>query len=215
MIVLKILGIVFLIICVLLFCPIILKIKSKENETDFSVKFLVFTFKNIGKKKKDKKEKHKKKQNKKTKKQKDTKEEDKETKQKIDKLKLAKLVLNAINSGSKAFIKLVKGVKIYDIEVFFIVASTDAYETALKFAKIQGAFHSVVAILKNAVKINLKQVIIKPNFINENEVYDYNLKIKIKPITILLCLIYFIFKFGLKYLKDNKDDTNQQEKQNN
>lgn len=214
MIVLKILGIVFLIICVLLFCPIIIKIENKNKDTDFKVKFLFFTFKNIGKK--NKKEKHKKISTKKKKqKDKDKPLKEEEKKDKISKSKLVKLVLNAINSGNKAFIKLVKGVKIYDIEVFFVVASTDAYETALKFAKVQGAYHTIVAILRNAIKIDLNKVIIQPNFVNEDEIYDYSLKVKIKPITIILSILYFIFKFGIKYLKDNKEKDNKKEKQNN
>lgn len=206
MIILKILGILFLIICVLLFCPIILKIESIGESTNFTVKFLILSFKNIGKNEKNKKEKIKK--PKKKKKKKVAKKEETEIekkKEKYDIKKLLKLTLYAINSGSKAFIKLAKGVKIYDVEVYFIVASTDAYKTAMKFAKIEGAFHTNLAVFKNVFKIDLKKVIIEPNFVNENELYDYKLKIKVKPITILLCAIYFIFSFGFKFLKDNKN----------
>lgn len=213
MIILKILGILFLIVLILLFCPIILKITNEGENTDFSVRFLLFTFKNIGKDKKKKKEKIKKPKKKNKKKiKKDTEIDVPEKKEKYDVKKLLKLTLYAINSGSKAFIKLAKGVKIYDVEVYFIVASTDAYKTAMKFAKVEGAFHTNLAVLKNVFKIDLKNVVIEPNFVNENELYDYKLKVKVKPITIILCLIYFLFTFGFKFLKDNKD-TLQNKKQ--
>ena len=213
MIILKILGILFLIVLILLFCPIILKISNVGENTDFTLRFFLFTFKNIGKDKKNKKEKIKK-PNKKNKKnlKKDTEIDVPDKKEKYDVKKLLKLTLYAINSGSKAFIKLAKGVKIYDVEVYFIVASTNAYKTAMKFAKVEGAFHTNLAVLKNVFKIELKNIIIEPNFVNENELYDYKLKIKLKPITMLLCLIYFLFTFGFKFLKDNKN-TLKDEKQ--
>ncbi|MEG1447738.1 MAG: hypothetical protein RR048_00905 [Oscillospiraceae bacterium] len=204
MIILKILGIFFLIILILLFFPVVLKITHKGETTDFSIKFLFLSFKNIGKTKK----KTNTKQEKKTKKKKQSKTEkvpEEKQKEKTDIKKLLKMSYNAINSGSKAFIKLVKGVRIYDIEIYFLVAGTDAYKTALKFATVEGAFHTHLAVISNALDVRLKKVIIEPNFINNNEVYDYNLKIKIKPITVVCCLIYFAYKFGITLLKPNNE----------
>ena len=221
MIFLKILFAVILFLSFLLIVPIKVFFNKEGENKRLRIKYLFLSFnplkekpKNKNKKKKASKQKNKSKsQNKKL-----SKKPKKDKKDQKDKKELFQIALCAVKSGGKVFNKLLKSVKIYDVEVFLLVSGDDAFETAKDYASSQALVHSLYGLVCQVFNIDFKKIIISPDFVSgtkEASKLDLSLKAKIPPWRAILIGLIFLFNFlkltsqkQMQNSSSEKDETN-------
>lgn len=211
MILKSILLAVAVILLVLFLSPIKVFFSKSEEETKLKIKYLFLSFKPLEKKQKKQKKKKAKKAKKKKSSSKPKKPiENKEINKKKDLKELLQVGLLALKSGGKVFHRVLKSVKIYDVEVYWLISGNDAFETATSYAKAQAAVHSVYGFLDSILNLEVKKFDITPDFISgnkENSKLDFSLKASITVWRALVIGIIFIVKLIKLILKNKKENS--------
>ncbi len=232
MVALWIIGGILLFFAVLLNCPIVAEIKYLSAVFEIKVKYMGFTV-YPPKKKPDGEEKLKSpeaevspkeavssgiKSSKKTveaiEKDIDKKEDsnNKKTKQKkektkndlFEKIEVVKVILESSKKGLR---RLVKGIRICDINLDFAVADEDAYNAAINYGIVNTAVFNVISFLRTFFTVSIEKINIICRFNSSQSNYDGSCRIKLRPITAILAAgsIYFHYLANAKkYKKENE-----------
>ena len=99
------------------------------------------------------------------------------------------------DSSKKGLKKLFLHIYFEDIVVDFTIADDDAYKTAVNYGRISAAVYNIIAVMSEIFKTKVKSADIVCDFIGTKSVYNGEVKITIRPSTIIS--VVFIILFGL------------------
>jgi len=105
-----------------------------------------------------------------------------------------------------------KSIYYRDVRLYILVAKEDAHQTALRYGQCQAIVHSVLTLLRNCLDIKTTDVRIQADFIGEKELFQGGGKIKLRPITAVVFLFWFVGRF-IKGFVRNKWQEHKLEKQ--
>lgn len=180
-----------------------------EDDTMIAIKYGVFKFKiNLDKEKPDKPEKKDKppkpkpKTTEKTENKKKASTPTKKKKSIITKIKEALAYVKPVLSEVfPMLIKIIKCVKFQKVKVIMFVASSDAHQTALDYAKTSIAVANAVSLLQLYSKIDIDRIEVNADFLSENSVNNIYFEVKFRPLFILNNIIKLLFKVIIAIVK--------------
>ncbi len=105
-----------------------------------------------------------------------------------------------------------KRIYIENLMVDFVVAGDDAYKTAMNYGKINAAVYNLINFIRTFFTVTIKTVDIVCDFEKKEPIYDFSVKITVRPATVLSAAFGILFGLliNLKKLIGNKKS-----KQNN
>ena len=125
----------------------------------------------------------------------------KKKKEKPPKTLLEKIefVMNIVRASDRALLRILKGFKIYELYIDFIIANEDAYKCALNYGRISGAIYNVIAWLSVTFNVKLRTIDVNPGFAVDKPRWDAAAKIKFRPVTVVIAgiglLMTYLFRF--------------------
>lgn len=125
----------------------------------------------------------------------------------LEKIEAVKVILESSKKGLR---RLVKGIRICDINLDFAVADEDAYNAAINYGIVNTAVFNVISFLRIFFTVSIEKINIICRFNSSQSNYDGSCKVKLRPITAILAAgsIYF------HYLANTKKYKKEQEKPN-
>lgn len=97
--------------------------------------------------------------------------------------------------GKKVVKKLLKAIKIRQLEVYITVADEDAYECAMKYGKINAAVYNVLALIKNYLTVSIKHIEVNSKFNSNESEYRFAGKIKVRPSTVIAIAFFILINY--------------------
>ncbi len=109
--------------------------------------------------------------------------------------------------GKKVLRKLIKAIKIRDLDLHIEVADEDAYECAMKYGKVNALVYNALAVLKQFFTVTVKHIEIESRFDTPESNYRLDTKIKVLPSTLISIIMFILVKFiytNIKLKEKNK-----------
>lgn len=107
---------------------------------------------------------------------------------------------------SRPMKRIVKGIRISDLELDFIIGGEDAFETALSYGRISGIVGYLIGLIQSLMTLYIKDVDITADFDAKESTYNAKMLIKLRLGTFLIAAISIIFKILVNTIKmKNKD----------
>ncbi|MCX7658503.1 MAG: DUF2953 domain-containing protein [Oscillospiraceae bacterium] len=122
----------------------------------------------------------------------------------LEKIKAVKVILESSKKGLR---RLVKGIRICDINLDFAVADEDAYNAAINYGIVNTAVFNVISFLRTFFTVSIEKINIICRFNSSQSNYDGSCKVKLRPITAILAAgsIYFHYLANTKKYKKEKE----------
>ena len=108
------------------------------------------------------------------------------------------LVSNLLETVSTAMTTLFRGLHIYSLYVKMIIGGGDAAQIAQDYGRICGIYYPIKGVILNGMKVDQYDDLIEPDFIAEQNEYEFQL---IASINVALLLKVGI-KAGITFLKN-------------
>ena len=106
-----------------------------------------------------------------------------------------------IPTGLKAVKRIIKSIRIDDINLYYLVTDEDAYECAMKYGKINMVVSNALGLLSALITISIDKINIATKFNSTETDYKLTCKIKTRPSTILAIAIACLVKMVYVYVK--------------
>ncbi len=105
-----------------------------------------------------------------------------------------------IPAGKKAFRRLLKLIRFYNLDVYLKIGSDDPYKAGLNFGTVNAVFYNALALLCCLFTVKLERSEIECDY--ENKVMEFNLKtaVYVRPSAVAALAAYL----GIYYLKIRK-----------
>lgn len=97
--------------------------------------------------------------------------------------------------GKKALKKLIKAIKIRQLDVYIAVCNEDAYECAMNYGKVNAAVYNALALIKQFFAVSIKHIAIDCKFNSNESDYKLGCKIKSRPSTIILIAMFILVSY--------------------
>ncbi|MFA5659512.1 MAG: hypothetical protein WC900_09555 [Oscillospiraceae bacterium] len=107
--------------------------------------------------------------------------------------------------AKKALKRLVKAIRIYDVDIFLAVANDDAYECAMKYGKINIIVYNVITLISLIFRVKVKRVFIESRFNSSKGDYSLKLTVKVRPSTLIAIGFCGLVNFLYVTLKHRKE----------
>lgn len=111
------------------------------------------------------------------------------------------LVLTAIKAVLKPTAKLLSKVRLQAVDINIAVCGDDADKTAVKYGQINIAIFNTLSNLKRFIKVKIKRVDIRPDFVGDEDRYDIFFKVKLRLYQILGAGFSIFFKMVVNIIK--------------
>lgn len=108
-------------------------------------------------------------------------------------IKMLKMLVESVKHPIK---KLIKKIKITELNINSTVGGDDAAKVAINFGLQNAAIHSAVAWLDSIANVKVEKINIQADFMNEVSDFAIHCKVKIKTGTVLVCLLAFMLKIA-------------------
>jgi len=108
--------------------------------------------------------------------------------------------------GKKVIKKLVKAIRISDLDLQLAVANEDAYECAMAYGKTNIAVFNTLAVLKIFFTVKVKRINITSKFNSADTEYDFYCKIKTRPSTIIAIAVSTLVNYLYIVIKKKRED---------
>ncbi len=131
-------------------------------------------------------------------------EEKPKKKKKIDLdfiLEILELVKQALSSLKHPLGWFLRSIRYRDVWLHILVCQDDAHKTAVKYGQCNAIVHSVFSLLRNCIDVKTTNVQIAADFIGEEEKFSGGMKVKVRPLNVLIFVFWFAGSFGIGYLK--------------
>lgn len=110
-------------------------------------------------------------------------------------------VKQLIKSASKPVKRLISHIKVNKFTLLITVGGEDAAQTAMNYGKINWIVYTAIAVLYEAVKLDVKKIDITADFNSGKTEYELLCKVKLRLGTALCCIIWLLFRLLKMYLK--------------
>ena len=95
-------------------------------------------------------------------------------------------------SADRPTLKILQGIRIYDLYVDFVIADEDAYKCALKYGKYSILVYNIIAFFSEILTIKMKTVDVRPQFGASKERWDTSGKFTFKLGTLVIAGVWFL-----------------------
>ena len=191
----------------LLYLPVTAE-AAYEEEFSLNLRWLFLKFGILPAKPKEEKPKKAKKE-KKSKKETEPKPEKKKKMTLDSLLEILELVKQALSSLKSPLGWFLRKIKYRDVWLHLLICQEDAHQTALKYGRCNAIVYSVLSLLKNSIDIKTTDIQIAADFIGEEEKFSGGLKVKLRPLNVLIFVFWFAGSFGIGYLKQKMAESKQ------
>jgi len=106
-------------------------------------------------------------------------------------INLIKMLIDSVAHPVK---KLIKKIKITELNIDSTVGGSDAAKAAINFGLQNAAIYAAIAWLKTVSNVKTERISIQPDFMREDSEFSLHCKIKIKTGTVIVCALAFMFK---------------------
>ncbi len=113
-----------------------------------------------------------------------------------------------INSASKPVKRLISHIRVNNLYLFITASGEDAAQAAMNYGKINWLVYTAIAVLYEAVKLDIKKIDITADFTSGKTEYELSCKVKLRLGTALGCIIWLLFRLLKMYLKINSNNVN-------
>lgn len=113
-----------------------------------------------------------------------------------------------VESASKPIKRLISHIRVNNFYLFVTASGEDAAQAAMNYGKINWLVHTAVAVLYNAVKLDVKKIDITADFTSGKTEYELSCKVKLRLGTAIDCALWLLFRIAKLYLKINSKNVN-------
>lgn len=107
---------------------------------------------------------------------------------------------------SRPMKRIVKGIRITDLDLDFTIGGQDAFETALSYGRISGIVGYLIGLIQSLMTLHIKEIDIAADFDAEESIFNAKMLIKLRLGTFLIAAFSIIFKIFVNTIKmKNKD----------
>ena len=96
---------------------------------------------------------------------------------------------------------ILKHIRIVDFHLFIAVCSENASDTAINYGRISGGVYALLGHLDSLIKVRIKDVSIKADFVGDTTVYQSRFKVKLRISCIIKNAISILFKIITNTIK--------------
>lgn len=105
------------------------------------------------------------------------------------------------NASCKPLLRIFKRIYIDGLVIDFVIAEGDAYETAMRYGTVNAAVYNVLNVLRLLFSTDIKSVDISCDFDGRASVYDGEVKVCLRPATVLSAVFSILFGLLLNLRK--------------
>ena len=106
----------------------------------------------------------------------------------------------------KTLKKVLKTIKINNIEFIYVVSGEDAADIGIKYGRANMLVYSFYNLLKKIFDVKNSRIYLYPDFVNYKEHKKFNIEINFSFMNILIIFVGWFFKFGKLYFGINKSE---------
>ena len=117
-------------------------------------------------------------------------------------------VKQLISSASKPVKRLISHIRVNNFYLFITASGEDAAQAAMNYGKINWIVYTAIAVLYEAVKLDVKKIDISADFNSGKTEYELSCKVKLRLGTAIGCVLWFLFRTAKLYLKINSKNVN-------
>ena len=121
---------------------------------------------------------------------------------------IIELVKQLIESASKPVKRLISHIRVNNFYLFVTASGEDAAQAAMNYGKINWIVYTAIAVLYEAVKLDVKKIDITADFSSGKTEYELSCKVKLRLGTAIGCAIWLLFRLLKMYLKINSKNVN-------
>ena len=118
-------------------------------------------------------------------------------------------VKQLISSASKPVKRLISHIRVNNFYLFITASGEDAAQAAMNYGKINWIVYTAIAVLYEAVKLDVKKIDISADFNSGKTEYELSCKVKLRLGTAIGCVLWFLFRTAKLYLKINSKNVNK------
>lgn len=133
------------------------------------------------------------------------KEKPKKSKEEI--LEIIGLVKTLLQSCGKGVRRIIRGIRIYDIELDFDVANLDACDCAINYGKMNIAVYNVLSFLRIFFTIEINHVNITCKYNSDESRYDGSCTVRLRPATVIAAALSIGVRFLINIAKQKISET--------
>lgn len=105
------------------------------------------------------------------------------------------------NASCKPLLRIFKRIYIDGLVIDFVIAEGDAYDTAMRYGTVNAAVYNALNVLRLLFSTDIKSVDIACDFDGKASVYDGEVKICLRPATVLSAVFSILFGLLLNLRK--------------
>ena len=114
--------------------------------------------------------------------------------------------LEMLQGLSRPMKRIVKGIRISNLKLDFIIGGEDAFETALSYGRISGIVGYLIGLIQSLMTLRIKDVDIAADFDAKESTYNVKMLIKLRLGTFLIAAFSIFYKVLVNTIKmKNKD----------
>lgn len=106
----------------------------------------------------------------------------------------------------KTLKKVLKTIKINNIEFIYVVSGEDAADIGIKYGRANMLVYSFYNLLKKIFDVKNSRIYLYPDFVNYKEHKKFNIEINFSFMNVLIIFVGLFFKFGKLYFGINKSE---------
>ena len=113
-------------------------------------------------------------------------------------------LLDLWRAADRPVLKILKGVKLYELYIDFIIANEDAYKCALNYGRISGALFNLLGWLSVLFTVKVKTVDVNAGFALDKSRWDASVKVSFRLGTLVIAGIWFLITYIFRYFIPGK-----------
>ena len=113
-------------------------------------------------------------------------------------------LLDLWRAADRPVLKILKGVKLYELYIDFIIANEDAYKCALNYGRISGALFNLLGWLSVLFTVKVKTVDVNAGFALDKSRWDASVKVSFRLGTLVSAGIWFLITYIFRYFIPGK-----------
>ena len=113
-------------------------------------------------------------------------------------------LLDLWRAADRPVLKILKGVKLYELYIDFIIANEDAYKCALNYGRISGALFNLLGWLSVLFTVKVKTVDVNAGFALDKSLWDASVKVSFRLGTLVIAGIWFLITYIFRYFIPGK-----------
>lgn len=113
-------------------------------------------------------------------------------------------LLDLWRAADRPLLRIIKGIRLYDLYIDFIIADEDAYKCALNYGRIGSVVYPLLGWLSTLFTVRLKTVDVNAGFAVEKSRWDAAVKVSFRLGTVVIAGLWFLVTYIFRYFIPGK-----------